>query len=167
MSLSPVIPNSSTLNKTIYAFDIDDTISDPSHRLCYINTKPKNWTAFNEALVFDPEISQVSDIAKWVAKCPDTVLIYTTARPRCCEVQTVKWLREKKLDFHENLYMRDHGDYRPDYLVKKDMLESIKQDYGRYPHIWIDDKKPVLDMLLDHGVFAVNSYFYRNDNACA
>jgi hypothetical protein len=49
------------------------------------------------------------------------------------------------------MYMRRAKDYRPDSVVKVELLERITHDYAR-PWLWIDDRQQVVDAIRAQGV---------------
>ena len=62
-------------------------------------------------------------------------------------------LMKEKLVFRA-LELRSDTDYRPDYIVKADMLEKFKAD-GWKPELVFDDRSSVVDMWRSKGLRAV------------
>ena len=64
--------------------------------------------------------------------------------------RTVAWMDANEIPFHA-LYMRRAGDYRQDSIVKVELLEEIRADYGN-PYLWFDDRTQVVDAIRAQGV---------------
>ena len=91
----------------IAIIDIDGTIADLSHRLHYIQSTPKEWDAFFDAMGDDAPIPGTRFLV-WALSSYYTI-IYLTGRPNSHRMQTVKWL--VKNEFPEgDLVMRKTGD---------------------------------------------------------
>jgi predicted kinase len=129
-------------------FDIDGTLSDPSHRLHHVRRKPFNWPAFFDAMGEDP----VHDPIRWLSDIlgGHVQIIITTGRPETHRVQTEAWLAQHKIGYH-TLYMRAADDYRPDYIVKSQILDGIIAD-GFEVVLVVDDRQSVVDMWRARGL---------------
>tara|TARA_B100000745_G_scaffold300430_1_gene254365 strand:+ start:25 stop:927 length:903 start_codon:yes stop_codon:yes gene_type:complete len=132
-------------------FDIDGTLANVEHRLHHLHGVRKDWDSFFAAQTDDPVIEPIAWLAK---RCFDIyrehALIIVTARPEQYRAQTQKWL-EKHLIQHHMMFMRQDGDFRPDYLVKRDILENILSS-GFEPFLVIDDRPEVVDMWRSYGI---------------
>ena len=107
--------------------DIDGTISDRRHRLHYIEGK-KDWDRFFEALVDDPVIQDTIDQIKSLLSA-DKKLIFFTGRPEKYRLLTQKWIRKNTPFKDYILLMRKNKDYRKDAIIKKEILDLIREDY--------------------------------------
>lgn len=131
-----------------YLFDIDGTIADATHRLHFIENKPKNWPAFFDACVDDKPIQHVIDLAVTISR--DTEIVYVSGRSDRVKYQTLEWLRMFALP-SGNLYMRKDGDFRPDHMVKLELLAQIRAD-GFDPIMAFDDRNQVVEMWRANGI---------------
>ena len=140
-------------------FDLDGTLADPAHRLSFIKTKPKNWPAFNspKAMSLDTVIEPIAMIARlWTM---GNRVIICSGRSEDVRDATEKWLAKMWGNFisHSGLYMRKSGDYRPDDIVKSELLDQIFAD-GYKPVMVFEDRLRVIEMWKRRGllVLAVN-----------
>lgn len=123
--------------------DIDGTISDVSHRLHYIEGPVKNWDAFNQASAMDVPIEPVCQLVRHFRDLGYIILLVTG---RDAEYHTItrNWLNRQQIpdDF---LWMRRRGDYRNDWLVKKQVFEShIKGEFDVL--MVLEDRDTVVEM---------------------
>jgi phosphoglycolate phosphatase-like HAD superfamily hydrolase len=123
-------------------FDVDGTLANIEHRRHWVQSKPKNWPAFNAAMKKDgihQDVAYVFDIFK---EAGHTMLIASGRGEEDREV-TELWLFEAGL-VYEKLYMRPAKDYRPDNIIKMEILDQMRQD-GYNPHFVFDDRNQVVD----------------------
>lgn len=133
--------------------DIDGTISDCSHRKCFVEQKPKNWEAFRnpEFVMKDKLIKQVHDVLLGLDKTNNISLIVVSGRNEEDREVTESWLREHHI-FPTVCYFRKDGDYRPDAVVKRELLQQIRER-GYNPTIVFDDRLSVCRMWAEEGIF--------------
>ncbi len=138
------------LKKPIVFVDIDGTLADVRHRLRHIRGgKRKNWKAFFEAMDHDTPV--VSTVA-WVRSLAcDHEVVIITGRPEHYRARTVAWLKQNDIPFAD-LFMRRDGDHRPDYEIKEEALRHWPKERIK---LVIEDRPPVCDMWLKHGVRCV------------
>lgn len=131
--------------------DIDGTVADLTHRRHYVATKPKNWPAFNENIHLDKPINWVIDIVNKL-HYGGTKVVMCSGREGTTIIKrkTKNWLLENGV-LHNDLYMRKAMDYRGDDIVKKELLDQIRKDYGE-PDLVLDDRDRVVQMWRDNGV---------------
>jgi hypothetical protein len=108
----------------IYVFDLDGTLCNIDHRLHHIKKDKPDWKAFNEACIEDKAIENVVYIADALYEFHDIIIL--TGRSEEYLDQTKTWLST-----HTFLYpgkieilMRPTGDFRPDHIVKKELLDN-------------------------------------------
>ena len=137
-----------------YIFDIDGVLADCSHRVHFIQQKPKNWDAFYADMSKDEVIKPNRDtlwlLSNALGGLQRRGIIFVTGRPEAYRKQTMNWLQEKiwlvsgKLS-EDSLFMRKDGDYRPDYAVKKEIYEKEIKD--KYEVLGVfEDRTQVVDM---------------------
>lgn len=140
-------------------FDLDGTLADCRHRLHHILNKPKDYQAFYDALVDDEPIESVRSILVTYAvsnlvasgnNLEPTEIIICTGRPTSHRPETERWLHQHDIPYDEML-MRPVGDYRPDYILKKEMLEYLRIIKYR-PIFAIEDRPQVVKMWRDNGI---------------
>jgi phosphoglycolate phosphatase-like HAD superfamily hydrolase len=132
--------------------DVDGTIANGDHREHYLTTKPKNWKAYKDAADLDTPYDDVIWLVKTLKKAECTILI-VTARSGDQREQTRKWLDKRAglAGVYDKMYMREAGDYRDDGIVKKEILEAIRQD-GYDPFMVLDDRNRVVKMWREEGI---------------
>lgn len=129
-------------------FDIDGTLSDPTHRLYHVKTKPYNWPAFFDAMGADGLHEPISDLLARLK--PTAKILLTTGRPETHRAQTEEWLARHGIEF-DGLYMRSAQDYRPDHVIKSQILDGILAD-GYEVLFVVDDRQSVVDMWRERGL---------------
>jgi len=144
--------------KKIVICDIDGTLADVSHRVHYINGNKKNWTKFFDSMVHDTKRENTAQLLDLTYKDHPVVLV--TGRPETHREQTEKWLEDNNINYYK-LIMRDSNDWRPDYIVKEEILKS----YFNIDDIEmvIDDRKSVISMWRRNGLKVINVGGQDND----
>ncbi|HVF88786.1 MAG TPA: hypothetical protein VNH22_01890 [Blastocatellia bacterium] len=108
-------------NRKCVIVDIDGTLADVEHRLHHIRGRRKNWKKFFALMSKDDPIKEVIDQVKELAKDHDIYLV--SGRPDDYLEVTLAWLELHQVPF-KDLYMRESGDYRPDFVVKQEILDA-------------------------------------------
>lgn len=138
--------------------DMDGTLVDVSSIRHYVtrvrnedgsykNTR-RDFDAFHKESVNCPAIwSTVDQVMYWWERRFDVVVV--TARSDRYYRQTAWWLADYAIP-HNALYMRSEGDYRPDYEVKRDILEKVRQKWS-VVHA-IDDNPAVIELWKENGI---------------
>ena len=132
--------------------DIDGTLADCSHRRRFIRGRRKKWKKFFDAASKDrPRIDVVARVRE-LANHHRIHLV--SGRPEEYRRQTLEWLGHYRIPF-ESLHMREDGDYRPDDVVKqeildhcfdKDNIELVIDDRPRVVRMWESNGLKVLDV---------------------
>ena len=142
----------------LVVFDIDGTVADNHHRIHHVKSSPKNWPAYDAGIPDDIAIWPMAETFR-ALRLTGYDIIFVTGRSERSRKATVKWLDEN--DLHNSLskiYMRPDGDYRPDDIVKCELLDQIIKEYGFKPDIWFDDRPRVVRAIRARGVFVVDVY---------
>ena len=129
-------------------FDIDGTLSNPEHRLHYVNgEQEKDWNKFFAEMVNDTVNEDVVNLAMAIEDYATVIIV--SGRPDSYKEQTTKWLHDHHIYFRE-LHMRKADDYRQDYIIKQEILADLKERYD----IWfvVDDRQQVVDMWRREGL---------------
>lgn len=136
--------------------DLDGTVADCSHRLIHINEKPKSWPKFIAGIPEDKPIFQTIEIVLSLWRV-GYVVVFLTGRSEECRVSTVAWLNTHvPLLANNPLYMRPLKDHRPDYIIKEELFQVIKQEHAG-PFVAFEDRGRVVDMWRKNGVFCFNA----------
>lgn len=132
--------------------DIDGTIADNAHRQSVLDTEPKDWNAFFAGCMDDLPIWPILLLIE--SFCGGNVLL-VTGRSERYRALTISWLEKYIINFHE-LYMRKEGDFRPDHIVKEEILiNQIRPKYD--PELAIDDRQCVVDMWRRNGLICLQN----------
>lgn len=137
------------MEKKIFIFDVDGTLTNASHRQHHVRTKPKNWAAFNAKMHLDTPHDDIIFLAKLFYELGHTVLI-SSGRGLENKDVTETWLADHGVQYH-GIYMRNARDSRPDCIVKAELLAQIRKDFGE-PFMAFDDRSQVVDMWRENGV---------------
>lgn len=131
------------MKRLAYIFDIDGTLADCSHRLSHIQGDKKDWDKFYADCYKDAPIDGVCRVAR---ELPRRV-IYITGRPEKYRQQTMEWLRQNDLWWNASttLIMRKDGDYRPDYIIKREIYEQQVREFYDIVGVF-EDRKQCVDM---------------------
>jgi hypothetical protein len=131
-------------------FDLDGTLADCTHRLHHVKHGKRNWDAFFATMAEDRPIASVVRLLHTFADCGEPIL-FCSGRPETYREITEKWLSDHGIYDAPRLYMRAEGDTRPDYIVKRQILDGIRQD-GFEPWLVIDDRPSVVAMWREAGL---------------
>jgi phosphoglycolate phosphatase-like HAD superfamily hydrolase len=138
------------MTKKIVIFDIDGTLANIEHRRAFVRDKPKNWPAFNKAMVNDTPHDDVIWLFKLMQNEPDTIMLVASGRGEEDREKTEKWLLEQRV-VYQKLYMRPAKDSRRDDIIKEEILAQIRAEFGE-PYMAIDDRNQVVDMWRRNGL---------------
>lgn len=131
-------------------FDIDGTLSDPTHRLHHVTGDNRDWDAFFAAVGDDPVHEPIVDLLRIITNANEGVIL-CSGRPEAYRITTKNWLRNVCIFYYLNLYMRADGDHRADHIVKAGMLARMRED-GYEPWLVIDDRPSVVEMWREAGL---------------
>lgn len=122
-------------------YDMDGTLCDVRAIRHHVIGKKKNFHKFHTESVNCPGNMDVVEAAKADHEAGRKVLI-VTAREDTFGTHTAFWLAGQGVEY-DRMYMRRKGDYRPDGIVKKEILDQIIVDgynvikaYDDNPSIW-------------------------------
>ena len=131
--------------------DLDGTLCNIEHRRHHVRRtdgQKKNWMAFMDGIKDDT-------VHDWCASIlfnmrHNRKIVLCSGRSEQEREKTETWLRMHGFDYHENLFMRQGGDSRQDFLVKEILLDF--EILTRYtPYFMIDDRQQVVDMWRKRG----------------
>lgn len=128
--------------------DLDGTLSDPSERRHYVESQPKDFDKFYQELIYDNPNSWCEEIVRAFSDRGYTIL-YVTGRPNNYRRPTMDWLEAWDMP-KGRLFMRDAWDYRPDFIIKEEIFNRIKETFKIL--FAIDDRKQVVDMWRSKGI---------------
>lgn len=133
----------------IVVFDIDGTLANVDHRRQFVASRPKNWAAWNAGIPNDT----VNEDIKWMLNSfldADATIILCSGRGEETRAVTEQWLRDNAI-YSAALFMRKAKDYRKDSIVKVELLQQIREQWGE-PFLWVDDRTQVVDAIRAEGI---------------
>ena len=135
-------------------FDLDGTLSDCTHRMHYLDNKPKDFDSFYGAMGDDTVVKPVASMLRSLSGVSKLIL---TARPVSYSHITKEWLSKHDLLSHiQGLYTRPDEQRRiPDYLYKQSMIDVIRKEYNIL--LVIDDRDRVVDMWRENGIYCLQA----------
>lgn len=142
-----------TDRKPVILFDIDGTVANLSHRLHFIQNGMNDWDSFNAGIPGDKPIMEAVWLQNQLRVHSGFPIIFASGRSENERKDTQKQLQHFGC-YYEKLYMRPAGDKRADYIIKREILDQIRED-GYEPYIVIDDRQSVVDMWRDNGLFVL------------
>lgn len=135
--------------------DIDGTIAECAHRRHLVEDKKhKNFEKFYSLCGMDDPIWPVINAFNALQQA-GYLGVLCTGRSDNWKAATLGWLAKHDVRYTA-IYMRVHGDYRPDDIVKLEMLEAIRND-GYNPAIVIDDRNKVVNMWRAQGLVCLQA----------
>ena len=129
-------------------FDLDGTLADCTHRLHFLETRPKDWDGFNAACHLDPPHGPVVALYRALHRSGVSVCILT-GRSEDQRAKTRLWLQ--KHDLVGALFMRPVGDHREDAELKREWL-GRERARGCTPDLVFEDRARVVQMWRDEGI---------------
>jgi len=133
----------------IIVFDIDGTLANVEHRRQFVASRPKNWAAWNAGMTNDT----VNEDIKWMLNSfldAGATIILCSGRGEETRAVTEQWLRDNAI-YSAALFMRKAKDYRKDSIVKVELLQQIREQWGE-PFLWVDDRTQVVDAIRAEGI---------------
>ncbi|MGA5127698.1 hypothetical protein ACPCAG_30905 [Streptomyces pseudogriseolus] len=128
-------------------FDADGTLVDVTEIRPLIKG-PGGFTAFHRASIDCPPHQDVVDAARQ-AHAKGRAVLVVTGRDRRWERLTSMWLAMHGVPT-DGLWMRGRGDYRPDYVIKREILRSLRRSYN-IVRAW-DDNPNVIRLWQEEGI---------------
>jgi predicted kinase len=139
-------------NTTCIIVDIDNTLSDATHREHYLEGPKKNWTAFFNEMNKDPLNKWCRDIMHAFLYGRSTIsLVLCSGRPDTYKQVTKDWLEENKV-FYDYLFMRQGNDSRADNIIKEVILDFEILTRFKEVLFCIDDRMQVINMYRERGL---------------
>lgn len=115
------------VNKKVYIFDYDGTLSDGSHRLHKLPTKDlhltESWLEFNSLSKFDTPLQETIDVMNCLFYS-GAFIIVLTGRSDAVVEESTQWLHDAGAKYHV-LVMRQADDNRKDTIIKEEFLRYI------------------------------------------
>lgn len=115
------------VNRNVYIFDYDGTLSDVSHRIYKLPTKDlhltESWSEFNRLSEYDEPIEPTIQVMNSLYDSGAFIIILTGRSVEVCEIST-QWLHDAGAKYHV-MVMRRASDNRKDTIIKEEFLRYI------------------------------------------
>ncbi|MDR6119060.1 beta-phosphoglucomutase-like phosphatase (HAD superfamily) [Aeromicrobium sp. SORGH_AS981] len=116
--------------------DLDGTLVDVSSILHHVTGEERDFAAFHASSRDCPPRPEVVEAVRAAHEQGRAVLV-VTSREFVWRDLTLDWLQEHDVPY-DQLVMRIVGDYRPDHVVKAEMLDELEKDGYRVLEAWED-----------------------------
>lgn len=129
--------------------DLDGTLCNTNHRQHFMQTNPKNWKSFYNALSLDEPNRWCSALIEGMIS-EGFAIIFVSGRPEDYREETIEWLKRHWF-YSGPLFMRLPKDFRKDCLVKEEIYRKNIEPF--YDILFcVDDRQQVVDMWRELGL---------------
>lgn len=129
-------------------FDIDGTLLDNRHRVGHLKKEPKDWETYNAMMHLDTPVPTLVALARVLRQ--NYALVLSTGREE--KFREITHASLKSCDvWHDGLWMRRSGDFRPDTEIKREHLAEIRY-VGFNPQFVVEDRPSVVRMFREEGL---------------
>lgn len=141
-----------SFKKQAVIIDLDGTLCNIDHRKHYIEGDVKDWKSFNEDVTKDKVNIWCRELVRSLYIC-NIQIIYVTGREGTQKTieNTAKWLNKNGCSHCAHIFFRKEKDYRPDYVIKKEIYD-LKINYNYDVLFAVDDRKQVVNMWRELGL---------------
>jgi hypothetical protein len=136
------------MRPTAHIYDVDGTLANVEPYLHYVRGSSRDYDAFHEASIDALPNIDVLEMLNNSVNDGQAILIVTSRKEKWRGL-TSMWLAKNNIRSHA-LFMRSDDDNRPDYEVKKDILNKINK-YWDVTHA-VDDNPSVIALWEDHKI---------------
>jgi phosphoglycolate phosphatase-like HAD superfamily hydrolase len=143
--------------KKAVLFDLDGTLANNMHRrhlapdasITGFVERNSAWNYFYALMDNDTPIMHMVHLLDMYRQAGLHIII-VTARSSDYLTPTIEWLERHEIQYN-SIFTRASKDHRPDYIVKKSLLDIIKAS-GYDPVIAFDDRDSVVKMWRENGI---------------
>lgn len=133
-------------------FDIDGTLADLQHRLHLVTGPVKDWPKFFDLCHADGVVEPTGIfLLALLSFDAGYTIVFVSGRPEQTRAATLEWFKKNLSYVPTELYMRKDGDHRQDAIVKKEILNRIRQYHDVL--FVVDDRPEVIEMWREEGIF--------------
>lgn len=129
--------------------DLDGTLCDVSEILHFVEGEERDFHAFHAASAGCPSVEAVVGAVR-AAKAKDLGILIVTGREFIWRDLTLDWLSAHDIPYDE-LVMRIVGDYRPDHVIKAEMLDDLEERGWSVVEAW-EDQDDIADLWASRGI---------------
>lgn len=136
------------IKPTAHIYDVDGTLANVDPYLHYVRGHNRDYDAFHGASIDALPNVEVVEMLNNSVSDGHSILVVTSRKEKYRGL-TSMWLAKNNIRSH-GLFMRADDDHRPDYEVKKDILDKISMLWN-VTHA-IDDNPNVIKLWEDHNI---------------
>ena len=129
--------------------DLDGTLVDVREILHHVSGEQRNFHAFHAASATAPAHDEVVAAVR-AAKAHGLAVLVVTSREFIWRDLSLDWLAAHDVPY-DQLVMRVVGDYRPDHVVKAEMLDQLEADGYAVEQAW-EDSPDIVDLWRSRGI---------------
>jgi beta-phosphoglucomutase-like phosphatase (HAD superfamily) len=129
--------------------DLDGTLCDVSEILHLVEGEERDFPAFHAASAGCPATVDVAEAVR-AARANGAGILVVTSREFIWRDLTLDWLAAHDIPYDE-LIMRVVGDYRPDHVVKAEMLDDLEGRGWTITDAW-EDQEDIADLWASRGI---------------
>lgn len=129
-------------------FDLDGTLADCKWRRPLVENKPRDWDKFNLLSLDDKPNEAVLSVFKCLNR--EHQIYIVTGRMEKYRNLSRAWMSLHGI-YAAGLFMRKNDDFRPDHIVKEEILNQMIKDKLN-PSLAFDDRDSVVDMWRRNGI---------------
>lgn len=129
--------------------DLDGTLCNVSTILHFVEGEEKDFHAFHAASAWCPPDDHVAAAVRTAHDAGEGILV-VTGREFIWRDLTLDWLRDHDLPYDE-LVMRISGDYRPDHVIKAEMLDDLLARGWAVADAW-EDQDDIAELWESRGI---------------
>lgn len=129
--------------------DLDGTLVDVSSIKHLVEGEDRHFHAFHAASKDCPPRPEVVDAVR-AAHAAGRAVLVVTSREFIWRDLTLDWLQQHDVPY-DQLVMRIVGDYRPDHVVKAEMLDTLEADGFAVLEAW-EDSDDIVELWRSRGV---------------
>jgi len=130
--------------------DLDGTLAECEHRMKYIDGTidgKKKWKPFFDGMVDDTVMEGTRQLLELTYE--GHPVVFVTGRPNNYRSVTEKWLKDNDIKY-DALYMRPEGDFRPDTIVKQEIIDLYLNKDNIV--MWLDDSPQIIEQVRKNGI---------------
>lgn len=136
------------IKPTAHIYDVDGTLANVDPYLHFVRGSNRDYDAFHGASIDALPNVEVVEMLNNSVSDGHSILVVTSRKEKYRGL-TSMWLAKNNIRSH-GLFMRADDDNRPDYEVKKDILDNISK-------LWdvtyaVDDNPNVIKLWEDHSI---------------
>lgn len=151
--MSDRTPLDATRHSSAVIVDIDGTLCDVRGIRHFVDgdTEGKRRRDFDRFHAESIKCPAFHDVVTLVsrAKANGLAILVVTGREERWSFLTSTWLAEHQVEYDE-LFMRSAKDYRPDHVIKAEMLHAIVDSYR--PVLAVDDREDIAEVWASAGI---------------